>query len=583
MNAKVAAILNYDKQLDADLRSLTGAFYTPLSVARDMAGWAAHYYLINCGYAKEAVCAFRAGTAEQALANDMLKRLQAAQFIDMACGTGAFGMAWLLEIAAWQRRYRQPNRAKHFSLTMANMLLNDVNDQSVAQFKQLVRQYFEVDFGGQLLSCDALLELPEVAKVKDICAAGGFDIVIGNPPYIGERGNTKLFKRLKGDANWSQYYLGKMDYSYFFIHQALNFVSPLGVISQLISSYFMTADGAKKLRADIRARASWLSIRYFQKMPVDWEVNQLSFTIMTIAQRREPQPNCAVWRDQHQFSVPPRQLYSRSGTIQLIPPKIGARLAKLEASRQRLADVLNVNQGLVSGADRLTARHSKILGKNFSATAPIFVFEAAECEPDDKLKPFVKNSDIGRYQLAKQVTRKILYSAKDNLRGNQKWLAHLAPYRALLERRREVKNGIRAWYELQWPRQESIFLGPKIIAPQRAEYNCFAYVAEPLYGSADVYFLTLKSTKTPFGLAADVVLKALTVYLNGAAVEQWLAYKGKRKGYQFELYATPLKQIPLPHFSAGQLNQLATYYDHFITTADRAVLDSADQLIEQLF
>ena len=82
----------------------------------------------------------------------------------------------------------------------------------------------------------------------------GFDIVIGNPPYIGEKGHKEIFQPVKADIHLGQYYLGKMDYFYFFFHLAFNMLSPSGVTTFITTNYYPTALGARRLRADIKDR-----------------------------------------------------------------------------------------------------------------------------------------------------------------------------------------------------------------------------------------------------------------------------------------------------------------------------------------
>lgn len=88
------------------------------------------------------------------------------------------------------------------------------------------------------------------------------------------------------------------------------------------------------------------------------------------------------------------------------------------------------------------------------------------------------------------------------------------------------------------------------------------YVREPLYGSADVYFMNLDAQRTVRVLqekstrfrhltveqiksVEEEILIALSKYLNSPIVSNWLMYMGKRKGQVLELYATPLKEIPI--------------------------------------
>jgi TaqI-like C-terminal specificity domain len=116
-------------------------------------------------------------------------------------------------------------------------------------------------------------------------------------------------------------------------------------------------------------------------------------------------------------------------------------------------------------------------------------------------------------------------------------IAHLTKFRKRLDNIREVKNGIIKYYQLQWPREESIFRGAKIIAPQRSSCNTFAFNGEDWYASVDVYFLTQKDP--------EISLKYLLALLNSKLYFFWLYRRGKRKGEMLELYQKPLSEVPI--------------------------------------
>ncbi|MCX5908568.1 MAG: Eco57I restriction-modification methylase domain-containing protein, partial [Deltaproteobacteria bacterium] len=84
---------------------------------------------------------------------------------------------------------------------------------------------------------------------------GGFDVLIGNPPYIGEKGHKELFLEVK-NGPLVRFYLGKMDYFYFFFHLALNIGRKNAQIAFITTNYYLTAFGAKKLREDFKSRSS---------------------------------------------------------------------------------------------------------------------------------------------------------------------------------------------------------------------------------------------------------------------------------------------------------------------------------------
>jgi len=120
-------------------------------------------------------------------------------------------------------------------------------------------------------------------------------------------------------------------------------------------------------------------------------------------------------------------------------------------------------------------------------------------------------------------------------------LNHLFPYKKVLEDRREVKNGVIQWWQLQWPRSSNIFTGKKIVVPQRSKTNTFGYNEIPWYASADVYFIT--------EMDKNIHLKYVLALLNSSPYYLWLYHRGKRKGESLELYQTPLSQVPIPKIS----------------------------------
>ena len=121
--------------------------------------------------------------------------------------------------------------------------------------QQLKEQSINVDFGSLDLSGNNQFMLWHT-WFYDVFSQGGFDIVIGNPPYIGEKGHMDLFRKTRQDSKMNEYYLGKMDYFYFFFHLAINMLSEGGQCSFITTNYYPTADGAKNLRLDFKKRTS---------------------------------------------------------------------------------------------------------------------------------------------------------------------------------------------------------------------------------------------------------------------------------------------------------------------------------------
>ena len=91
-------------------------------------------------------------------------------------------------------------------------------------------------------------EIFTVSKIDEVMGEGGFDIVIGNPPYIGEKGNRNIFENIRRHGFGKKYYEAKMDYFYYFIYRGIDMLNKDGVLAYITTNYFITADGAKNLR-----------------------------------------------------------------------------------------------------------------------------------------------------------------------------------------------------------------------------------------------------------------------------------------------------------------------------------------------
>ena len=115
-------------------------------------------------------------------------------------------------------------------------LSKESNAEGIAKYEESLKQKTKPYFLWKL-------EFARIFKDK-----GGFDIVIGNPPYVGQKGNAELFEVFKKSPKWKDFYERKQDLYYYFIAQAIMCANSKGNISYIIPPYFLTALGAKKLR-----------------------------------------------------------------------------------------------------------------------------------------------------------------------------------------------------------------------------------------------------------------------------------------------------------------------------------------------
>lgn len=277
-------------------------------------------------------------------------------------------------------------------------------------------------------------------------------------------------------------------------------------------------------------------------------------------------------------------------------------LAKMKVQGELLGAVCNVNQGLRTGADKVTKKHFKACNldvRKYSSGEGIFILrrtEVAQLPLTDyerkRILPLFKNSDVHKYvcesetqysfiDLSWPADRDLDLSRVPNL------IHHLSKYRAILENRKENANGLDKAIArgIWWPmsvRRRLDFSQEKVVAPQRCRRNLFGYNDIPWYASADVYFITRKD--------AGFSLKYILALLNSKLYFLWLYHKGKRKGEMLELYQQPLTEIPVKRVSVKEQNPFVDIVDRILTAKKRnSEADTTtwereiDQLVYELY
>jgi adenine-specific DNA-methyltransferase len=91
-------------------------------------------------------------------------------------------------------------------------------------------------------------------EFPNIMKAGGFDVVIGNPPYIKEYANSQPFHDLQ-NTHLAKYYQGKMDIWYIFACLSIDLMKTGGLHSFIATNNWITNSGASILRQKLLKEA----------------------------------------------------------------------------------------------------------------------------------------------------------------------------------------------------------------------------------------------------------------------------------------------------------------------------------------
>lgn len=407
-----------------------------------------------------------------------------------------------------------------------------------------------------------------------------FDIVIGNPPYVGEKGNKKTFDNLKSSTLYKKYYLGKMDLFYFFFHIALNVLREKGIVTYITTNYYITATGAVKLRNDIKDRSSILKLFNFGELKIfKSALGQHNMITMLSKGKADLKADTFITKrkgylgpdmvqsiisgrdtETNYYSLSQDELFSGEN-IKLTSGGLDDILNKIKKTSLSLCDVANVNVGLYTGADKVSKNYINKYNLEAKIGDGIFLLSDKELkeksfndEEIDLCVPVFKNSDISRYTTKQKNDKWLIDFSYPNfidypVEKYPNILKHLLKYKAVLENRQSNDNGLRSvvkqgfWW--LFTKRKLDFTQEKIVAPQRSKTNTFGYNTIPWFASADVYFIT--NPKDGFNL------KFLLGILNSRLIYVWLYNRGKRKGEMLELYQEPLANIPIPRISSENI------------------------------
>lgn len=409
----------------------------------------------------------------------------------------------------------------------------------------------------------------------------GFDVVIVNPPYVGENGNKEIFRAI-AKGNLGKFYQGKMDLFYFFFHLALDIGNKNCINAFITTNYYVTALGAKKLRLDLKERSIIKNLINFNELRIfksalgqhnlitifsknSFLEQNLNISANVISTKRagnadekilnkimmgEDEETQYLTLDQNKL-YDGDESYLRIGGIGNNENVIDKILEKIAIGGEFLGKICNVNQGVVSGCDYVSKKNIEKLEDKTAIKKDdgIFVFDLNNkrdldiiksfSENEKKLlRPFFKNSDISRYCSQSKPSKYLLYyKTKLDEKSYPNIANHLRKFYGILNSRLIAYNENYHWTALHRAREEKIFLNKKLVVPYRSIVNTFAINDQEWFCRSDCYVITDKTNECD--------LKFVLALLNSKLYFQWLYNRGKRKGETLELFQTPLSEIPI--------------------------------------
>lgn len=448
----------------------------------------------------------------------------------------------------------------------------------------------------------------------------GFDIIIANPPYVGQKNNNQLFQTIKKSL-LGKYHQRRMDLFYFFFHFALNTGRTNSIISFITTNYYLTATSADKLRSDFKERASVKNLLNFNELKI-FESAQGQHNMITILQKRKDgspiAKSCITQRhglekpeildqiingrdDQSKYyTISQDNLYEgKENYIRFQEVSfegennVQSILNKIKVG-ENLGHICYVSTCIQTGADKLTDAHIKKYNINGVAKGEgIFVlnkdeWSSLELSDEEKthLKPWFKNSDIFKWYTNDKTSERLIYlTSKNSHKDIGSYLKHFKKYKPILINRNtrsgtatisdedyeNFKNNLKEisyvmiasafkrgdYFCVSYARDPNVFIGPKIVVPQRSPSNIFGYNENPWYAGTDIHIIANPKH--------GINLKYILALLNSKLYYFWLYHRGKRKGETLELVRKPLSEIPILKISEDRQIHIIKIVDEILS------------------
>jgi hypothetical protein len=443
--------------------------------------------------------------------------------------------------------------------------------------------------------------------------AGGFDAVVGNPPYVRQESLGELKAYLK---RIYQTYESTADLYVYFIERALSLLRPGGLFSFIVSSSFLRTNFGRPLRRFLAEAAAILELVDFGGLPVFVSAKD-TYVCIPLFSKQEQSASVSVCKiasldgldlptyvAENRYPVPITRFspegWSTANELSLL------LFDKVKKGSIPLGELLEnkIYRGIITGLNEAfeidSGTHQQITTECPAAGSLIHLFLGGQ----DIRRYCIRNSE--RYLIAIPCgwTRQAMETERKSPaifaeREAWSWFAdhypplarHLLPF---AEDARKRQDQGEYWWELRPCDYYPVLGGPKIIYPDIAKQPRFHLDTDGTF---------IRNTAYCLGTADPFLLGVLNSRLIWFAISRISIPFGTRAGeYRYRLFTQYIEQLPIRprdftgradkarhETITGSVNQMLSLHKQLAaakTPQDQIVLkrqiDAADRQIDQI-
>ena len=498
---------------------------------------------------------------------------------DPACGSGAF-LNQALDFLIREHRTIDELRAKLLEVPMVfteveNSILEnniygvDINEESV-EIAKLSLWLRTAQKGRKLTSLsnnikcgNSLIDDPAIAGEKafhwstefpEVFAKGGFDVVIGNPPYVQLQSMGEMSDKLS-KCGFVTFDKGA-DLYCIFTERGFNLLKTGGLQSFIMPNKWMLVEYGKPLRkflskTGLRQILNFGDIQFFEEAT--------TYVCIFVTQNSQPLESVEVLSLNKKtyfgdfltevknsiYNYPSSKFNDAKWSIQ--PYLDSVKLEKMKLNGIELKDLpININYGIKTGFNDAFYIDE--------ATRNLLI--AADPKSNELIKPMVRGRDISAYGYT---DFEYLINVHNGIKEKNPPLSPVS-----IEDFPTIKNHLNAFYPMLEKRGDKgetpynlrncayleEFSKPKIIYPNMTSVFPFMYDESGFYSNDKSFILTAKDN--------SVALLFLTAVLNSSLAKLWIWYNcPELQGGTREIRKVYFEHLPVPKANEEQTAILA--------------------------
>lgn len=436
----------------------------------------------------------------------------------------------------------------------------------------------------------------------------GFDLVIGNPPYIKEYENRNAFDGLRS----LKCYQGKMDIWYLFGDLGLKILKPERYLCFIATNNWVTNAGASHFRNIVIENSQVINLTDFgaymifenasiQTMIMLFKNNKTTdnYTfdyrrlegskliledVLNLLDGKETANSAFLLPTITKGNLTDKSLTFNTDENSDLLNRIKAKHNFIIDPKKEIAQGIVPNPDVVNNNNILKLPAQRIKTENIKVGDGVFILDKGYfnelSESESKyIKPIYEPYLIDKYFI-NDYDKEIIYITKKNFKNDApKLISHLEKFKEIMDDRRENQQGKLSFNHLHWPRDKHFFeKGEKILSVRKCAVPTFAYTPEEAY--VMMSFNVIRSKR--------INLKYLTGLLNSKLIAFWLRKKGKMQGNAYQLDKEPLLEIPIYKPADKDANEIAKLVDKILSLKQQGKDSSEpentiDELVYKLY